>query len=221
MRVNARGMEVCVKQAARKMIELGTRGEIVCTTSVTATKGRMSRMDYHMSKHSGLGIVRSASLQLGVHGIRVNCVSPSVVLTPLLGVVGLTMADEVESVIGPVNSLKGMALAAAHVAEAVVFLALDEPTFATGLNLKNSSLCNGVSGVPKPHIAALRLDFHKSFGGNSPLGITSDAGASQNLPVVLYAGYCYEIESSCHGSLETEHCHQAMASMGDLQQRYI
>ncbi|KAL8482931.1 hypothetical protein ACS0TY_025830 [Phlomoides rotata] len=55
----------CVWQ---KMIELGTREAIIFTASVAATKGGMSRMDYHMSKHAVLGIVRSGSLQLGVHG---------------------------------------------------------------------------------------------------------------------------------------------------------
>ncbi|KAL8482930.1 hypothetical protein ACS0TY_025829 [Phlomoides rotata] len=46
------------------------------------------------------------------------------------------MADKVESVMGPITSLEGMALMAAHVVEAVVFFALDESTFSMGLNLK-------------------------------------------------------------------------------------
>ncbi|KAL3640623.1 hypothetical protein CASFOL_015591 [Castilleja foliolosa] len=39
MRVNARGMVTCVKQAARKMDEMGTKGAIVCTASVLAAIG--------------------------------------------------------------------------------------------------------------------------------------------------------------------------------------
>ncbi|KAL8479377.1 hypothetical protein ACS0TY_026301 [Phlomoides rotata] len=136
MEVNARGMAVCVKQAARKMIELGTRGTIVCTASVAATAGAMSLTDYYMSKHAVLGLVRSASLQLGLYGIRVNCVSPSLVLTPLVGRVGFTTAGDVENVMAPLTSLKGVVLTAAHVAEAVVFLASDASAFVTGLNLK-------------------------------------------------------------------------------------
>ncbi|KAK4394544.1 Nepetalactol-related short-chain-dehydrogenase/reductase 1 [Sesamum angolense] len=72
MRVNARGMAVCVKQAARKMIELGTRGAIVCTASVMAAMGGDMLTDYTMSKHAVLGLVRAASQQLGAHGIRIN-----------------------------------------------------------------------------------------------------------------------------------------------------
>ncbi|KAL8479433.1 hypothetical protein ACS0TY_026356 [Phlomoides rotata] len=136
MGVNARGMAVCVKQAARKMIELGTRGTIVCTASVAATAGGMSLTDNYMSKHAVLGLVRSASLQLGLHGIRVNCVSPSTVLTPLIGRLGLTTASDVENVMAPLTSLKGVVLTAPHVEEAVVFLASDASAFVTGLNLK-------------------------------------------------------------------------------------
>ncbi|PWA51650.1 (-)-isopiperitenol/(-)-carveol dehydrogenase [Artemisia annua] len=66
------------------MVEQNIRGVIICTTSVGASRGGSTRTDYAMSKHAVLGLVRSASKQLGVYGIRVNCVSPSFVVTPLL-----------------------------------------------------------------------------------------------------------------------------------------
>ncbi|MFS7996523.1 putative oxidoreductase [Helianthus anomalus] len=65
------------------MVEQRVRGCIVCTASVIASKGGSKRTDYVMSKHTLLGLVRSASKRLGVHGVRVNCVSPSGVLTSL------------------------------------------------------------------------------------------------------------------------------------------
>ncbi|KAL8482922.1 hypothetical protein ACS0TY_025821 [Phlomoides rotata] len=154
--VNARGMAVCVKQAARKMIELGTRGTIVCTASVAATAGAMSLTDYYMSKHAVLGLVRSASLQLGLHGIRVNCVSPSMVLTPLVGQLGLTTAGDVENVMVSLTSLKGVVLTAAHVAEAVVFLASDASAFVTGLDIK---VDGGLISMPPPN----RLLHHNTL----------------------------------------------------------
>ncbi|KAG8379128.1 hypothetical protein BUALT_Bualt07G0055900 [Buddleja alternifolia] len=135
MRVNARGTAVCVKQAARKMTELGSRGAIICTVSA-ATMGGAGFTDYTMSKNAVLGLMRSASQQLGVHGIRVNCVSPSAVVTPLaMAVMGLATAGDVESFIGPYTSLKGVSLTAEHVAEAVLFLASDESAFVSGHNL--------------------------------------------------------------------------------------
>ncbi|GFQ05256.1 (-)-isopiperitenol/(-)-carveol dehydrogenase mitochondrial [Phtheirospermum japonicum] len=107
MRVNVRGMAACVKHAARKMIELGTRGSIVCAASVMAERGAGFHTDYGVSKHAVLGLMRSASVQLGAHGIRVNCVSPSAVPTSLGEKMGLGTAGDVESVLGPFISLKG------------------------------------------------------------------------------------------------------------------
>ncbi|KAL0416853.1 UNVERIFIED_CONTAM: Nepetalactol-related short-chain-dehydrogenase/reductase 1 [Sesamum latifolium] len=132
MWVNARGMAVCVKQAAREMIELGTRGVIVCTASVMAAMGGDILTDYTMSKHAVLGLVRAASQQLGAHGIRVNCVSPSAVPTQLAAKAGFAAGD-VEKIFGSFTSLKGVALTAEHVAEAVLFLASDDSAFITAI----------------------------------------------------------------------------------------
>lgn len=75
--INVRGMAAVVKHAARAMVEGGVKGSIVCTASVGATMGNPQFIDYVMSKHAVLGLMRSASIQLGAYGIRVNCVSPS------------------------------------------------------------------------------------------------------------------------------------------------
>ncbi|KAL0416823.1 UNVERIFIED_CONTAM: Nepetalactol-related short-chain-dehydrogenase/reductase 1 [Sesamum latifolium] len=89
MQVNARGTAACVKQAARKMIELGTRGAIVCSTAVTGEIGSESFTDYLMSKHAVVGLVRAAAQQLGAHGIRVNGVALSCTATPMAAKAGL------------------------------------------------------------------------------------------------------------------------------------
>ena len=82
--VNAWGMAACVNHAERAMVEGGVRGSVVCTASVGATMGSEMFTDYVMSKHAVLGLARSASLQLGKHGIRVNAVSPGPTMTPML-----------------------------------------------------------------------------------------------------------------------------------------
>nr|QKE59460.1 nepetalactol related short chain dehydrogenase 1 [Nepeta cataria] len=135
MRVNARGTAACLKHAARKMVELGTRGTIICTTTPLSSKGGSSMTDYAMSKHAVLGLVRSASIQLGAHGIRVNCVTPSVVLTPLAQRMGLATPDDFHTHFGNFTSLKGVYLTADQVAEAVTFLASDDAAFITGHDL--------------------------------------------------------------------------------------
>ncbi|KAK3440108.1 hypothetical protein EUGRSUZ_B00420 [Eucalyptus grandis] len=132
--VNVRGTAACVKHGARAMVAGGIKGSIICTTSLMASIGNENRVDYVMSKHAVLGLVRSASRQLGAYGIRVNCVSPGAVGTPLLrGVLGVS-EEESERMFESSSSLKGV-LKAKHVADAVVFLASEEAEFINGHNL--------------------------------------------------------------------------------------
>ncbi|XP_052174716.1 (-)-isopiperitenol/(-)-carveol dehydrogenase, mitochondrial-like [Diospyros lotus] len=133
--INARGAAACVKHAARDMVERRVRGSIVCTASVAASTGTQRRTDYVMSKHAVLGLVRAASRQLGEHGIRVNCVSPYAVATPLLCRSHRKEAEEVEKAFEPMVPLKGIVLQVEHVAEAVLFLASDESVFVSGHDL--------------------------------------------------------------------------------------
>ncbi|XP_062093148.1 (-)-isopiperitenol/(-)-carveol dehydrogenase, mitochondrial-like [Humulus lupulus] len=134
--VNTRGVATCVKHAARVMMEQHVRGSIVCMGSAVAIRGRRRFTDYCMSKHAVLGLVRSASLQLGEHGIRVNCVSPSALATPLSCVASRMEAEELERENETFSSLKGVVLKTRHVADAVLFLASDESEFITGHNLE-------------------------------------------------------------------------------------
>ncbi|OWM90440.1 (-)-isopiperitenol/(-)-carveol dehydrogenase, mitochondrial-like [Punica granatum] len=134
--VNVRGMAACVKHAAQAMVDRGVRGSIVCTGSVASMCGGVKRTDYHMSKHAVLGLVRSASVQLGPKGIRVNCVSPYALASGLTRrALGMDAADDVEKVYGPHMLLKEKPLKASHVADAVLFLASDDSELITGHNL--------------------------------------------------------------------------------------
>ncbi|KAJ1421734.1 Short-chain dehydrogenase/reductase SDR [Sesbania bispinosa] len=133
--VNARGMALCVKHAARAMVNGRVRGSIVCTVSVAASHGRPDHTDYAMSKHAVVGLMRSASVQLGAHGIRVNCVSPGGLAT-LMTRAGLGMEDhEVQQLFAKIARLKGIALTTKHIAEAILFLASDDSEFVNGQDL--------------------------------------------------------------------------------------
>ncbi|XP_031104672.1 (-)-isopiperitenol/(-)-carveol dehydrogenase, mitochondrial-like [Ipomoea triloba] len=134
--VNVRGTAATVKHAGRAMVDGGVKGSVVCTASVTATLGTALKIDYAMSKHAVLGLVRSASIGLGKHGIRVNCVSPSAVATPLLCASMNLREEEIAEVFEPFNVLKnGEFLKPKNVADAVLFLACDDSKFVTGHNL--------------------------------------------------------------------------------------
>ncbi|KAL2340819.1 hypothetical protein Fmac_008759 [Flemingia macrophylla] len=136
--VNARGMAACVKHAARSMTALGVRGSIICTASVSGSHAGLRHTDYVMSKHAVKGLMRSASTQLGPHGIRVNCVSPSGTVTPLTRAANapsIRTTEELQEYYAQTSKLKGFYLSPSDVAHAVLFLASDDSRFVSGHDL--------------------------------------------------------------------------------------
>ncbi|KAK7284538.1 hypothetical protein RJT34_19285 [Clitoria ternatea] len=135
MAVNARGVAATIKHVARVMVARKTRGSIICTASVAGSYAGSTGLDYTVSKHGLIGLVRAACFDLGAYGIRVNCISPYAVATGLTcGMLNMD-ADEVEA-IGRANAnLQGITLKTNHIAEVVLFLASDESAYVSGLNL--------------------------------------------------------------------------------------
>ncbi|KAG6635367.1 hypothetical protein I3843_11G037400 [Carya illinoinensis] len=119
-----------------RLFAINARGMALCMT--TPSQGRKWRTDYGMTKHAVLGLVRSASVQLGVHGIRVNFASPYVVATPMvfkaLGISNAGKEEEVEKIFEPYAVLNGV-LKAKNIADAVLSLASDDSERVTGHNL--------------------------------------------------------------------------------------
>lgn len=144
--INVRGMAACVKHAAQVMVKGRIRGSIVCTGSIVASVGSNRRVDYTMSKHAVLGLMRTASRQLGQYGIRVNSVSPAAVATPLMCEAWNMDPEGVERTFERFSNLKGNVLKAKHVAEAVLFLACEDSAFITGHDL----IVDGGFQTPNP-----------------------------------------------------------------------
>ncbi|KAL6893761.1 hypothetical protein ACP4OV_007859 [Aristida adscensionis] len=142
MAVNFRGAAACVKHAARAMVARrgegaggGGGGAIVCTASVASLQGGFGPASYTASKHALLGLVRAAAGELGRHGVRVNCVSPGGVATPMSCALMGVGPEELEALTVPHNVLRGKVLRAEDVAEAALFLASDQAAFVSGHNL--------------------------------------------------------------------------------------
>lgn len=58
-------------------------GAIVITGSLLSLKGAPRRADYAASKHAALGITRTAAAECAPLGIKVNCICPGPIGTPL------------------------------------------------------------------------------------------------------------------------------------------
>ncbi|KAK8936360.1 Short-chain dehydrogenase reductase 3b [Platanthera zijinensis] len=135
MAVNVRGTAAAIKQAGRAMTAAGIRGSIICTGSVAAVRGGFAPAAYSAAKHAILGLAKAAAGELGEKGVRVNCVSPFAVATPLSCGDGTITAEEIEGFASSAAALKGPVLRSGDIAAAVLFLASDESAFVSGHNL--------------------------------------------------------------------------------------
>jgi NAD(P)-dependent dehydrogenase (short-subunit alcohol dehydrogenase family) len=79
--VNVRGTAVTLKHA---IPALRDGASVVLIGSLTSWRGDPNIPGYVASKHAVLGIARSAALELGARGIRVNVVAPGPVATKAL-----------------------------------------------------------------------------------------------------------------------------------------
>jgi NAD(P)-dependent dehydrogenase (short-subunit alcohol dehydrogenase family) len=81
--VNARGALLTTKYASREMTRLGRGGAIVNVSSQASLVALKGHISYGSSKAALDNITRVSALELGPHGIRVNSVHPTVVMTPM------------------------------------------------------------------------------------------------------------------------------------------
>ena len=83
MSINARGALLVTKYTARSMIRLGQGGSIVNVSSQASLVALAGHISYGSSKAALDNITRVSALELGGHGIRVNSVNPTVVMTEM------------------------------------------------------------------------------------------------------------------------------------------
>ncbi|PSS15889.1 Secoisolariciresinol dehydrogenase [Actinidia chinensis var. chinensis] len=131
--INVMGVFLGMKHAARVMVP-AKRGTIISTASIGSVIGGATAHAYCCSKHAVLGLTRNLAVELGQFGIRVNCVSPYGVSTPMaLEYVG--NEDQVEMVFNTAATLKGVTLKTEDLANAALFLASDDAKYISGHNL--------------------------------------------------------------------------------------
>ena len=83
MNVNVRSMLILIQRVLPGMLKQKS-GSIVCTGSIASERGLPMTPAYNMSKHAVLGLVRSVSSEVSRHNIRVNCLIPGLIRTPML-----------------------------------------------------------------------------------------------------------------------------------------
>ena len=137
--VNLTGVFNTVQVAMPSMIETKQGGVIVITGSVSSLIGVGTKLSgllgYTAAKHGTLGLMRSWANYLAPHNIRVNCVAPTGVRTPLAENDFLPKFMEANQALASAmsNALPGVDMVEPiDVTNAILWLVSDEARYVTG-----------------------------------------------------------------------------------------
>ena len=140
-----------VKHAARVM-KPQESGAIVSMSSTAGILGGLGPHTYTAAKHAVVGLTKSAGAELCRFGIRVNCISPAGMATPM--VANVTTGDpaaieETKRSLAAASPLKGRPGLAEDVANAALWLASDESGYTNGHTLTtDAGMTTGSSPNP-------------------------------------------------------------------------
>jgi (+)-trans-carveol dehydrogenase len=144
--VNLTGVWHTCKAAIPHIKAGGVGGSIVLTSSAAGLKAWPNISHYVTAKHGVVGLMRTLALELARDSIRVNCVLPGNVDTPMLHTegnyrsflpdsVGVPTRAEFEEVSRTLFALPIPWVEPVDVSNAVLFLASDEARYITGVPL--------------------------------------------------------------------------------------
>ena len=130
LEVNTVGVFLGMRVAAPRMVEAGG-GTMVNTASVNAFVGVAGTTAYGASKWAVRGMTRTAAMELGPKGVRVNTVVPGSVETPMIAPEGVDrMASMAQDAFARLPL--GRIGRPGEIASAVLFLSSDESSYCTG-----------------------------------------------------------------------------------------
>jgi NAD(P)-dependent dehydrogenase (short-subunit alcohol dehydrogenase family) len=129
---NLKGVWLGCKYAVPALIEAGG-GSIVNTASMAGIRGRAYHVAYCASKGGVVMLTKSLAMELAPHNIRVNCICPGAVNTPLVRAPGVSEEDLDARVLEdqPIPRYARPE----EMAAAVLYLASDDASYVNGQSL--------------------------------------------------------------------------------------
>ena len=136
--INLTGVWRTFKAAAPRMIEQGEGGVLIAISSVAGIKSLPGQAHYSSAKHGLVGLVKTAAIELGGYGIRVNSIHPWGVATPMAQdpLVEKMLADNPGYLRSYGAAIDEPRMAEPwEISEAVIYLASDGARLVTGIQL--------------------------------------------------------------------------------------
>jgi NAD(P)-dependent dehydrogenase (short-subunit alcohol dehydrogenase family) len=160
LRVNLLGVMAGTQQAARHMAANGG-GSVINMSSIAALQPNGGQPIYATSKAAIILFTKSAAVDLGQHDVRVNCIVPAHIVTPILAKLLEDLPeDERAATLAEIRA--GMRArqplqrqgTADDVAAAAVYFASDRSAFVTGTVLSVDG--GAAAGTPLPRPPGIR-----------------------------------------------------------------
>jgi NAD(P)-dependent dehydrogenase (short-subunit alcohol dehydrogenase family) len=150
MNVNLKGHWLMSKYAIPEMLKRG-KGSIVNVSSVQGLASQKNVVAYSTSKHAMIGLTRSMAVDMASRSVRVNCVCPGTVNTPMIqSIIELdTNPDKLKSILDKMHPL-GRIAQPSEIGEVIAFLASDRASFMTGsIVVVDGGLLVPIAGSPE------------------------------------------------------------------------
>jgi len=147
--VNVLGVLLGTKLAAGQVSD---GGSIINTASIAGLSGIPMQSLYAASKAAVVSITRTAALELSSRQIRVNCLCPGIVDTPMIGKsLGGEASPELKELVATTNPF-GRLVEPSEVAQIAVFLASGSGTMISGQAI---TVDGGMTAGPRLDVAGL------------------------------------------------------------------
>jgi 3alpha(or 20beta)-hydroxysteroid dehydrogenase len=143
--INLTGVFLGIRAVAKPMKAAG-RGSIINISSIEGLGGTIATHGYTATKFAVRGLTKSAALELGPNGIRVNSIHPGLIKTP--------MTEWVPEDI--FQTALGRAADPIEVSHLVVYLASDESSYSTGSEFVVDGGC--VAGLGHKDFSSVETD---------------------------------------------------------------